>query len=194
MKNLYQVFLLAALISGLISSGCATNRIEGNEIPEQPQANDATVPPQQVAAAPPAVPTPEPTVAPPPAPPEAPGAVTTTEAPPAPPAEVEAPPTPEPTEAPAVNPCNKYIVVKGDTLWDISGSSSGYKDNFEWPLIFKANRDQIVDPDLIYPKQEFCIKQDFSDLDIQKARKDAIDTPVYVPHTKPRETLPLNYF
>ncbi len=183
----------------MLSAGCATNRIEGNEIPEQPQANDAVVPPPQVAAAPPAVPTPAPTVAPPPAPPEEPTAAPTAEAPPpAPPAEVEAPPTPEPTpqptEAPAVNPCNKYIVVRGDTLWDISGSNSGYHDNFLWPLIFKANRDQIVDPDLIYPKQEFCIKQDFSDLEIQKAHKDAVDTPVYVPHTKPRETLPLNYF
>ena len=196
MKHSLAYLLSAALISGLISAGCATNRIEGNEIPEQPQVNDVTVPPQQVAA----VPTPAPTVAPPAPPPEveAPTPVPATAPPPAPPEEAEAPPTPEPTAVPtaepAANPCNKYIVVKGDTLWDISGSSSGYHDNFLWPLIFKANRDQITDPDLIYPKQEFCIKQDFSDLEIQKAHKDAVDTPVYVPHTKPRETLPLNYF
>lgn len=174
--------LMAALVSGLISTGCATNRIEGNEIPEQPQTNDVTMPPPAVAEAPPPVPTPAPTAeAPPPAPPE----------------EVEAPPTAVPTPAPpepAANPCNKYIVVKGDTLWDISGSGSGYNDYFQWPLIFRANRDQITDPDLIYPKQEFCIRQDFTEQDIKKARKDASDTPKYVPHTKPRETLPINYF
>jgi nucleoid-associated protein YgaU len=173
--------LLAVLISGFISSGCATNRIEGNEIPEQPPTNDVTVPAQ--AEAPPA----------PPAPP----AATTPEAPPAPPEEAAAPPTEAPTAPPAPpaeNPCNNYIVVKGDTLWGIAGSNSGYNDYFQWPLIFRANRDQITDPDLIYPKQEFCIKQDFTDQDKQKARKDASDTPKYVPHTKPRETLPVDYF
>lgn len=179
MTDFKKFLLLAVLISGFISSGCATNRIEGNEIPEQPPAPDNTVPAQAQA---------------PPAPPEPPSAAPATEAPPAPPAEVEAPPTEVPTPKPAANPCNSYIVVKGDTLWDISGSSNGYKDNFQWPLIFKANRDQITDPDLIYPKQEFCIRQDFTDQDIQKARKDAINTPKYVPHTKPRETLPIDYF
>lgn len=178
---------MTVLISGFISGGCATNkRIEGNEIPEQPQTNDNTVPAQ--VEAPPEPPATAPTTEAPPAPPEA---------PPAPPEEVQAPPTEAPTTPPAppaANPCNKYIVVRGDTLWDISGSSNGYKDNFEWPLIFKANRDQITDPDLIYPKQEFCIRQDFSEQDIKKARKDAIDTPKYVPHTKPRETLPIDYF
>ena len=33
-----------------------------------------------------------------------------------------------------------------------------------------------------------------SEDDIKKARKDASDTPKYVPHTKPRETLPVDYF
>ena len=28
---------------------------------------------------------------------------------------------------------------------------------FAWPIIYKANRDQIKDPDLIYPKQVFKI-------------------------------------
>jgi hypothetical protein len=85
-------------------------------------------------------------------------------------------------------------VVKGDTLWAISGMNLAYKDNFQWPLLFKSNRDQIKDPDLIYPKQEFCVRHDFSKEEIEKARKDASDTPKYVPHTKPRETLPVDYF
>ena len=111
-------------------------------------------------------------------------------------------PTPVPTEVPAPtetptpvpNPSTKYIVVKGDTLWGIAGMSVAYKDNFQWPLIFKANRDQIKDPDLIYPAQEFLLRHDYSESEIDKARKDASDTPKYVPHTKPRETLPVDYF
>jgi hypothetical protein len=111
-------------------------------------------------------------------------------------------PTPEPTPEPEPEPpvavatpdCSNYTVVKGDTLWDIAAMDFAYKDNFQWPLIFKGNRDRIVDPDLIYPKQDFCIRKDFSDLEVQKAIKDASDTPPYVPHTKPREVLPVDYF
>ncbi|HVM33219.1 MAG TPA: LysM peptidoglycan-binding domain-containing protein [bacterium] len=112
---------------------------------------------------------------------------------PEPPAPEAAAPTPAPTAAPA-HPPSKYIVVKGDTLWDISEKSLAYHDYFQWPLIFKANRDQITDPDLIYPKQEFSINHDWSDADITKARNDASATPKYVPHTKPRNTLPVDYF
>ncbi|HET9870276.1 MAG TPA: LysM peptidoglycan-binding domain-containing protein [bacterium] len=107
--------------------------------------------------------------------------------------EVAAAPAPPPPAVEA-NPPSKYIVVKGDTLWGISGMSLAYHDNFQWPLIFKENRDQIKDPDLIYPKQEFSINHDWSDADITKARNDASATPKYVPHTQPRETLPVDYF
>jgi nucleoid-associated protein YgaU len=124
------------------------------------------------------------------------------EAPPAPAPEPPAPaPTEEPTPVPTPEPVKvekkeleKYIVVKGDTLWDISGMKIIYKDNFHWPLLFKANRDQIKDPDLIYPKQELLIRRDWTGEDLNKATKDASDTPIYVPHTKPRETLPVDYF
>jgi hypothetical protein len=61
-------------------------------------------------------------------------------------------------------------------------------------MIFKTNLDQIQDPDLIYPKQEFGIHKDVSKDEQTKARKDASGTPKYVPHTKPRETLPVDYF
>jgi hypothetical protein len=103
-------------------------------------------------------------------------------------------------EAPAPKPivakaeAEKYTVVQGDTLWDISGSSSIYSDHFQWPLLFKANRDQIQDPDLIFPDQELGVRRDFSADEIQRARDAASATPKYVPHTKPRETLPVDYF
>jgi nucleoid-associated protein YgaU len=87
-----------------------------------------------------------------------------------------------------------YQVVKHDTLWDIAGKSGIYNDSFQWPLIFKANRDTIQDPDLIYPKQDFKIEKGLSPEEVNRARKLASDTPKYVPHTQPRQALPLDYF
>jgi hypothetical protein len=151
-------FLLVSLVCAALIAGCTgQKRIEGTEVPVQPQ-------PTLVFVQAPATATPEPL-----------------------PTETA---TPEPTPVPVT----KYIVVKGDTLWGISGMDLAYKDSFQWPLVFKANRDQIKDPDLIYPKQEFIIRKDFSQQEIDKARKDASDTPVYVPHTEPREALPVDYF
>ncbi|MCK4359530.1 MAG: LysM peptidoglycan-binding domain-containing protein, partial [Candidatus Cloacimonetes bacterium] len=35
-----------------------------------------------------------------------------------------------------------------------------YNNPFEWPTIFRANTDQIKDPDLIYPNQILQIPRD----------------------------------
>lgn len=48
-----------------------------------------------------------------------------------------------------------YTVVKGDHLWGIARKKEHYGNGFAWPVIYKANRDQIKNPDLIYPKQTF---------------------------------------
>jgi len=50
-----------------------------------------------------------------------------------------------------------YTVVRGDCLWFIAGRDAHYANPFAWPKIYKANRDQIKNPDLIYPKQIFKI-------------------------------------
>jgi nucleoid-associated protein YgaU len=50
-----------------------------------------------------------------------------------------------------------YAVVKGDCLWNIAKKKDHYGNGFAWPVIYKANRDQIKNPDLIYPKQTFKI-------------------------------------
>lgn len=50
-----------------------------------------------------------------------------------------------------------YTVVKGDCLWNIAKKKEHYGNGFAWPVIYKANRDQIKNPDLIYPKQVFKI-------------------------------------
>jgi peptidoglycan hydrolase CwlO-like protein len=50
-----------------------------------------------------------------------------------------------------------YTVVKGDCLWNIAKKKDYYGNGFAWPKIYKANRDKIKNPDLIYPKQVFTI-------------------------------------
>lgn len=55
-----------------------------------------------------------------------------------------------------------YTVVRGDCLWCISEQSNIYGNPYKWPLIFKANKSQIRDADLIYPGQELTIDRDAS--------------------------------
>ena len=50
-----------------------------------------------------------------------------------------------------------YLVVSGDNLWNIAGQDSVYGNPYQWPLIYKANSDQIKDADLIFPGQYFNI-------------------------------------
>ncbi|MGB5678446.1 MAG: LysM peptidoglycan-binding domain-containing protein [Gammaproteobacteria bacterium] len=64
---------------------------------------------------------------------------------------------------------DSYTVVRGDSLWNISGKSSIYGDSYQWPLIYKANRSQIKDPDLIFPGQTFDIDRNASASEIDAA-------------------------
>jgi len=50
-----------------------------------------------------------------------------------------------------------YTVVRGDHLWGIAKKKEHYANPFAWPIIYKANRDKIKNPDLIFPKQIFQI-------------------------------------
>jgi len=50
-----------------------------------------------------------------------------------------------------------YTVVKGDCLWNIAKKKEHYGNGFAWPVIYKSNRDNIKNPDLIYPAQVFSI-------------------------------------
>jgi len=96
---------------------------------------------------------------------------------------------PTPVEEQAV----KYVVKKGDTLWGISTINDIYADPFQWPLLYKANRDQIKDPDIIEVGQELDVKKDYSQTQVSDAIQKAKDTPPYKPHTTPRKSLPLKY-
>jgi len=50
-----------------------------------------------------------------------------------------------------------YAVAKGDCLWNIAKKKEHYGNGFAWPVIYQANRDQIKNPDLIFPNQTFKI-------------------------------------
>ncbi len=63
----------------------------------------------------------------------------------------------------------QYEVVRGDSLWSISGRAETYNNPYQWPLIYKANRDQIKDADLIYPGQNFTVDRNPSAADAQAA-------------------------
>jgi nucleoid-associated protein YgaU len=68
-----------------------------------------------------------------------------------------------------------YLVESGDNLWNIAGHDSVYGNAYQWPLIYKANMDQIKDADLIFPGQSF---------DIPKAN--ASDSAAAIKHAKNR--------
>jgi len=50
-----------------------------------------------------------------------------------------------------------YTVIRGDYLWRISGKKDIFGDPWKWMRIYSANRDQIKNPDLIYPDQRLMV-------------------------------------
>jgi len=76
----------------------------------------------------------------------------------------------------------QHVVKKGECLWWISEYEDVYNDPFMWPLIYNANKDQIKDPNLIYPGQEFSIpRTGFTEEEINESRKSAGAPRPYTP-------------
>ncbi len=50
-----------------------------------------------------------------------------------------------------------HVVEEGETLSSIAAKPDVYADPYLWPVIYKANRDQIQDPARIYPTQKLRI-------------------------------------
>ena len=75
----------------------------------------------------------------------------------APPAEIEP------------SPLKLWTVAEGDNLWGIACKEEVYNVPEKWPLIYKANLEQIEDADLIYPGQELDIDRSASTDDIDAA-------------------------
>ncbi len=58
---------------------------------------------------------------------------------------------------------DNYTVVRGDYLAKIAGYSFIYDDASKWGIIYRANRDQIKDPNLIYVDQVLKIPRGLPD-------------------------------
>jgi len=76
----------------------------------------------------------------------------------------------------------QHVVKKGECLWWIAEYEDVYNDPFMWPLIYNANKDQINNPDLIYPGQEFKIpRTGYTMEEITDSRKTAGAPRPYTP-------------
>lgn len=69
----------------------------------------------------------------------------------------------------AAGKVSSYSVRGGDNLWSISGKDEVYVNPYQWPLIYKTNRSQIKDADLIRPGQVLDIDQNASSAEINAA-------------------------
>jgi len=70
-----------------------------------------------------------------------------------------------------------HTVTKGECLWWIAEYKHIYNDPFMWPLIYKANRDKIKNPDLIYAGQQFEVPRYGFDLEEVKASRKQAGAP-----------------
>lgn len=88
------------------------------------------------------------------------------------------PPPPTPAQ-PALSLLSSYGVENGETLWTIAGQPRVYDDPLLWPLLYKANRDQIRDPQQIYSGQVLTIPRDLSSADIEEAHQQARSSNIF---------------
>jgi hypothetical protein len=64
-----------------------------------------------------------------------------------------------------------YTVRRGETLPQIAGRTEIYNDASLWPIIYRANRDQIRDPKRLWPGQVLVIPRHFSRDEALEARR-----------------------
>ena len=75
-------------------------------------------------------------------------------------------------------PVNSYTVRRGESLPLIASQPQVYADRSLWPLIYRANRDQIRDPKHIWPGQVLRIPRNIGRDDMSEARRYAQERPL----------------
>jgi len=68
---------------------------------------------------------------------------------------------------------SSYTVKAGDKLRVIASRREIYNDPYQWPLIYKANRDQIRDPHMLFVDQQLIIPRNLTIEEVREARKQA---------------------
>jgi len=74
---------------------------------------------------------------------------------------------------------SSYTVRRGESLPLIASQLEVYGDRNLWPLLYRANRDQISDPRHIWPGQVLRIPRNIGRDDIAEARRYAQERPLH---------------
>lgn len=69
----------------------------------------------------------------------------------------------------------RHTVKRGETLPQIAALQEVYGESSLWPLIYRANRDQISNPAILWPGQVLRIPRNADKNDIAEARRFAAD-------------------
>ncbi|UFS70270.1 DUF4398 domain-containing protein [Geomonas sp. RF6] len=76
-------------------------------------------------------------------------------------------------------PVTSYTVRRGQSLPLIAAQPEVYNDRNLWPLLYRANRDQISDPRHLWPGQVLRVPRNSSRDDVAEARRYALERPLH---------------
>ncbi|MBP1727745.1 MAG: peptidoglycan-binding protein LysM [Deltaproteobacteria bacterium] len=72
-------------------------------------------------------------------------------------------------------PAATHTVKRGETLPQIAALAEVYGDSALWPLLYRANRDQISNPAVLWPGQVLRIPRNYDRNDLNEARRFSSD-------------------